>query len=411
MSQKNDPVASSVQRVVRESYGRLVALLASRSGDIATAEDALSEAFAKALATWPISGVPENPEAWLLTAASRKQIDGIRKGRHQAAVLDDLRDQVSRRQERGNAVESSSSLIPDTRLRLLFVCTHPSIDENIRAALMMQTVLGLDAERIASAFLVKPTTMGARLVRAKSKIRDAAIPFVIPEPQELPERVHAILEAIYAVFTIGIGIDPVENEDELLSEAVWLISIVNDLLPDHAEAMGLQAMMMFQQARRTHPGETDRYMPLSERSTEHWDVDAIEAADELLGRASALQSLGPYQLEAAIQAVHCHRSHTGQTDWEAIRHLYRGLTQISPTVASLVGLASASCQCGDADEALNILGSVSVQSQIESVAYWAVLAETLSQLRRSDEASRAYERAIGLTQSEAIRTWLLAKTL
>ncbi len=409
MTGSDDPVIRSVERVVRESYGRLVALLASRSGDIAAAEDALSDALAKALVSWPTSGVPKNPEAWLLTAASRKQIDAMRREQNWAAIVDDLHLESHRNQRQVTAMDSSVHLIPDTRLRLMFVCTHPSIDENIRAALMIQTVLGLDADRIASAFLVKPTTMGARLVRAKAKIRDAAIPFMIPGPDELLERIHAILEAIYAAFTIAIGIENVDSQNELTSESAWLISLVNELIPDHPEAMGLQAMIMFHQSRRSYPDEAGRYIPLSDRSTENWDSAAIEAANELLGRASELHSLGPYQLEAAIQSVHCQRWFTGQTDWEAIRHLYRGLIQISLTIAASIGLASATCHCGDTDEALMILDAIPKASVNRSASYWAVLAETQRRLQRTDEANEAYERAIGLTESDQIRSWLIDK--
>lgn len=409
MNESDAIAASRAERIVRESYGRLVALLASRSGDIASAEDALSEALTKAMESWPRTGVPDNPEGWLLKAASRKLIDAYRSDQRHARLLEQLHEQSQDRPNGSAMYEAATAMIPDTRFRLMFVCTHPSIDTQVRSALMLQTVLGFSEEKIASAFLVKPATMSARLLRAKLKIRDAAIPFVIADANELPERIDAILEAIYASFTIEIGVDNDGSNRHSVIDSIWLASIVNQLLPEHPEAMALEAMMLFHQARREHPDERGRYVPLTERCTERWDQLTIADAEALLRRASTQQTIGPYQLEAAIQSVHCQRKRTGKTDWEGIRHLYRGLVQVSPTVAATIGFASATCHCGEAREAEEILSGIAETYRNETAAYRSVLAEVFSKLGKQSDAAIAYRRAIGLTESESIRSWLLKK--
>lgn len=385
-------------------------MLALRSGDIAAAEDALGDGFAAALTRWPHEGVPQNPTAWLLKTAQRKQIDQARRKQTHINAFASLDRRARDRQQRISKLDEHS--IPDTRLRLMFVCTHPAIDANVRSALMLQTVLGIDASRIASAFLLKPSAVSARLVRAKAKIRDAAIPFIVPESDELNERVGSVLEAIYAAFTLGIEVDGQGSRGDLTSEAIWLGSILNDLLPGHPEVMGLQAMMLFQQARSpSSSGESETYVPLSERCTQTWDHRRIREAEALLTQASGLRAIGPYQIEAAIQSVHCHRHITGRTDWHAICQLYQGLVRLSPTTASHIGLAAAHCQCGDPEAAVKVLMTIETSHRDRLAAFWAVLAEAYSQIPRESEAREAYRRAIGLTESAGARRWLIARSV
>src|SRR5882724_7931179 len=253
-----DEARSTAEAVARRSYGKLVAFIAARSHDLAAAEDALSEAFASALQSWPQNGCPANPEAWLLTVARRKLIDMGRR-QHGSDLVDEDLEQVAR------ADTPADEEIPDRRLALMFACAHPAIEAGIRAPLILQTILGFDAATIASAFLVAPTTMGQRLVRAKQKIAQAGIPFRLPERADLPERLEAVFEAIYATFTEGWA-DPAGTEARrrnLAEEGIWLGRLVASLLPEEPEALGLLSLMLYAEARR--PARRDGeggYVPL-----------------------------------------------------------------------------------------------------------------------------------------------------
>src|ERR1700681_1861685 len=253
---------STADAVARRSYGKLVAFLAARTRDVAAAEDALSEAFASALADWPRNGCPSNPEAWLLTVARRKTIDVVRRHSHAVVATGELQFLAEEREAAAGDAE-----IPDRRLALMFVCAHPAIEAGIRAPLMLQVVLGLDAKAIASAFLMSPAAMGKRLVRAKDKIRQAGIPFNVPEREELPGRLHTGLDAIYAAFTEGWpapGGTDVARRD-LTEEAMFLARLVAELLPAEPEALGLLALMLHAEARRrARRNEDGEYVPLAE---------------------------------------------------------------------------------------------------------------------------------------------------
>jgi predicted RNA polymerase sigma factor len=329
----------ALERAARDSYGRLVAYLTARSRDVAGAEDALGDAFRAALETWPRTGVPDNPDAWLLTAARRRLIDGFRHANVVAAAATDLLRGVEEAQERAN----SDVAIPERRLELLFVCAHPAIHPAARAPLMLQTVLGLDAVRIASAFLVRPTTMGQRLSRAKAKIREAGIPFMVPEDRALPERLDAVLGAIYAAY--GSGWDDVAGADPrlkgLAEEAIEMGRLLARLMPSQPEALGVLALMLHCEARRdARRAARGAYAPLAGQDVSLWSVDMIDEAEACLKRAARANTLGRFQLEAAIQSVHAQRRGTGTTDWEAIALLYEGLLRIAPTIVAIVGRAA-----------------------------------------------------------------------
>ena len=310
----------AAEAVARRSYGKLVAMLAARTRDVEGAEDALSDAFAAALSDWPAAGVPANPEAWLLTVARRKQIDALRRRRsgesatgHLQLIADEL-----------DAAASSDATIPDDRLALMFACAHPAIDPAIRAPLMLQTILGFDAATIGSAFLVSPATMAQRLVRAKNKIREAGIPFQVPERVELAPRLAAVLAAIYAAFAEGWA-DPAGTEvrrRNLAEEGIWLGRLVVSLLPQEAEALGLLALMLYAQARRDARRDADgEYVPLADQDPGRWDAPLIDEAERLLVHASTLPGAGRYQLEAAVQSAHVVRRLTGRADWAAIERI------------------------------------------------------------------------------------------
>src|SRR5262245_31386561 len=332
-SSEADAQAHSVaETVARRSYGKLVAFLAARTRDVAAAEDALSEAFASALADWPLNGCPSNPEAWLLTVARRKMIDAARRRFHSEAATAQLEILAD-----GLVGAAKGAEIPDRRLALMFACAHPAIEAGVRAPLMLQALVGLDAKMIASAFLTSPAAMGKRLVRAKNKIRQAGIPFGIPEREELPGRLDAVLDAVYAAFSEGWtdpgGTDVVRRG--LTEEALFMSRLVADLLPEEPEALGLLALMLHAEARRHARRNADgEYIPFADQDTALWDWGMIVEAEGLLRRASALGSIGRYQLEGALQSAHVYRRCAGQANWEAVAQLYDALSALtgSPVV-------------------------------------------------------------------------------
>jgi RNA polymerase sigma-70 factor, ECF subfamily len=408
MSRENnkEDARATAETVVRQSYGKLLAYLAARTRNVAAAEDALSEALAAALTSWPVTGIPARPEAWLLTTARRKTIDAVRRQRgHDAAEFE-----LQTIAEELQALESMANEMPDDRLALMFACAHPAIDTNIRAPLILQTILGFDAATIASAFLVAPATMGQRLVRAKAKIKQAGIPFRIPERADLPQRLDAVLEAIYAAFAEGWS-DPAGTEirrRNLAEEGIWLGRLVASLLPDEPEALGLLALMLFAEARRaarrTAQGD---YVPLADQDMSLWDASLIDEAEALLFKASGKGTLGRYQLEAAIQSAHVARRISGRTDWAAIEHLYTALATITGSPVVAINRAIATAETRGAAAGLAELDAVAIDARLNDYQpYWAARAGLLVRTGQIDEAALAYERAIGLEADPAVRRFL-----
>lgn len=397
---------STADAVARRSYGKLVAFLSSRTRDVAGAEDALSEAFAAALADWPINGCPSKPEAWLLTVARRKMIDGSRRRRTGELAADDL----AMLYEGIQAAADEGLEIPDQRLALMFACAHPAIDEGIRAPLMLQVVLGLDAAAIASAFLMSPSTMGQRLVRAKNKIRQAGIAFRVPEREELGGRLQTVLDAIYAAFAEGwadaAGADVARRD--LAEEALFLGQLVTDLLPDEPEALGLLGLMLHAEARRrARRGPNGEYVPLAEQDLGRWDRRMIEEAEAVLLRASRLGSVGRYQLEGAIQSAHVHRRITGVVNWETVVELYDALFSLSRSPVVAINRALAIAGLRGPAAALEALREVEEDARLTQYQpYWAARAELLARTGACAEARQAYEIAIGLERDPAVRRYL-----
>lgn len=391
--------------VARRSYGKLVAFLAARSRDVAIAEDALSEAFASALADWPRKGCPDNPEAWLLTVARRKLIDFSRRRQSGEVVAGELQILM----EGFDAAEAESE-IPDRRLALMFACTHPAIDAGIRAPLILQVVLGLDAAMIASAFLMSPTTMGQRLVRAKSKIRQAAIPFRVPEREELRERLSTVLDAIYAAYAEGWS-DP-EGTDaarrDLADEALFLGRLVVEMLPEEPEALGLLALMLHAEARRrARRNAQGDYVPLAEQDIAQWDSRKIEEAEVLLMHASAQGSIGRYQLEGALQSAHVHRRRDGHVNAEAVVRIYDGLLSISDSPVVAINRALAIAELRGPAAALALMQELAADARLtEYQPYWAAQAELLAKTGACAQAHHAYDIAIGLERDPAVRRFL-----
>ena len=391
--------------VARESYGKLVAFLAVRTRDVAAAEDALSEAFAAALKDWPVKGCPENPEAWLLTVARRKSIDTMRGQRRYELASDELESAAEILQSAPLEAE-----IPDERLAMMFACAHPAIDAGIRAPLILQAVLGLDAARIASAFLMSPAAMGKRLVRAKFKIRQSAIPFRVPERTELPARLDAILDAIYAAFTEGWtdpgGVDAARRD--LTQEAIFLARLVAGLLPKQAEALGLLALLLYADARRRARRSADgEFVPLAEQDTALWDGQQIGEAEALLRRASALRSIGRFQLEAAVQSAHLDRRRTGRANWVDVVELYDGLFALAGSPVVAINRALAIAEVFGAQAGLDAMPEAGGDVRLaEYQPYWAARAELLSRSGAIAEARKAYEIAIGLERDAAVSRFL-----
>ncbi|HTQ97560.1 MAG TPA: DUF6596 domain-containing protein [Candidatus Acidoferrum sp.] len=395
----------AAEAVARRSYGKLVAFLAVRTRDVAMAEDALSEAFASALVDWPKNGCPDNPEAWLLTAARRKAIDVARgQHRHQEAT-----EQWKIMAEGLEHVLVDTG-IPDQRLALMFACAHPAIEQGVRSPLILQVVLGLDAKRIASAFLVSPTTMGKRLVRAKEKIREAGIPFRIPERKELGERLEAVLDAIYAAFAEGwsdpAGTDPARRN--LTSEAMFLAQLVVEIMPEEPEALGLLALLLHAEARRNARRTKDgTFVPLAAQDTDLWDSRMIFQAEDLIRRASTHGSMGRYQLESALQSAHVFRRKTGIANWKETVQLYDALLGLTGSPVVAINRALAMAEDNDSKAGLAILEELSGDSRIaEYQPYWAARAELLTRTRDLTGARQAYEMAIGLERDPAVRRFL-----
>jgi RNA polymerase sigma-70 factor (ECF subfamily) len=395
-----------VERVARRSYGRLVALLSIRSRDIAAAEDSLSQALAAALATWPSRGVPDQPEAWLLTVARRSlgraaRHERVREGAQE--TIERLHDESASRPE---------ATLPDRRLELLFVCAHPAIDPAVRTPLMLQTVLGLEAARIASAFLVAPAAMAQRLVRAKTKIRDAGVPFAVPEPEELADRLDAVLAAIYAAY--GAGWDDAFLGDaslrDLAEEAIFLARILVAALPAEAEARALLALMLHCEARRgARRSAGGAFVPLPAQDTRLWNHALIAEAETLLRDAAGSAAIGRYQIEAAIQSVHGARAVTGRIAWEALVALYDLLVRVHPTVGAEVARAAAVGEAAGAAAGLERLDALPSERVATYQPYWATLAHLRAAAGDRMAARRAYDRAIELSADDAVRAFLTSR--
>jgi RNA polymerase sigma-70 factor, ECF subfamily len=396
----------AAEGTARRSYGKLVAFLAHRMRDVTGAEDALAEAFAAALVDWPSGGVPDNPEAWLLTVAKRRAIDARRRrrrGEDAAGHLQLIADELA-------ADAAGDTQIPDHRLALIFACAHPAIDPAIRAPLILQTVLGFDAATIASAFLAAPAAMSQRLVRAKAKIRQAGIPFRVPERTEMQARIAPVLQAIYAAFSEG-WTDPAGTETRrrnLADEAIWLGRLLASLLPSEPEALGLLALMLFAEARRCarRNGAGD-YVPLAEQDPGLWDERLIDAAETALLRASRMGAVGRYQLEAAVQSAHVVRRRTGSSDWAAIARLYEALMALTASPVVAINRAIAVAEAEGSKAGLRLLDAAAADARLaEYQPYWAARAELLARIGDIAAAAEAYQLAIGLEADPAIRRFL-----
>ncbi|MGI3782784.1 MAG: RNA polymerase sigma factor [Janthinobacterium lividum] len=391
-----DDAAATAERAARASYGRLVALLAGSTGDLALAEDALGDAFAQALTSWPRTGVPARPEAWLLTVARNRQRDVWRSAaERRRAWLEEVED-VADPLTLLDALDPDA--LPDRRLQLLFVCAHPAIDASVRTPLMLQAVLGFGAAEIGTAFAVPASTMAQRLVRAKRRIRDGRIPFTVPPRESLQARLPAVLEAVYGCHVLERG--------PLAGEARFLAVTLAELLRDQPEAWGLAALVTLGAARAQAGGAP--YVPLEEQDPHTWDAALTRAGETYLDRAGTHPGVpGRFRLEAAVSAVHAGRARTGRTDWAALEALYEALLVVAPTLGAQVAAASVAGRLhGPAAGLERLDGLLDHPAMVRFQPWWAVRAHLLAASGHPEQARAAYERAAELADDESVRTYL-----
>ena len=362
---------------------------------MATAEDALADAFVAALERWPAEGVPMRPEAWLLTSAKRVLIDGARR----EATRERYAAQVALAAADAEEHAWRDEAFPDERLEMLFACAHPAIDAAVRTPLVLRAVLGIDAGRIASAFLVSPAAMRQRLVRAKAKIRDAGILFEVPERSRLGERVAVVLDAIYAAFGLTWE-ESGSRPGDLNRETVWLARVVAELMPREPEAQSLLALVLFVEARRDARRVDEVYVPLDEQDPARWSAPMLAEAEAALIRAAS-PAPGRFTLEAAIQAQHVQRRRGISTDWEAIARLYDALTRFG-AIGALVSRAAVHGRAYGPSAGLAALAQIDPRSVVAYQPYWAVRAHLTGRVED-------YDRAIGLVSDEPTRVFLSAK--
>ncbi|SFB51684.1 RNA polymerase sigma-70 factor, ECF subfamily [Cohnella sp. OV330] len=400
-----------VEQTAREAYGRLLSYLTVHWRNPQDVEDALGDAFLSALQTWSKTGIPEKTEAWLLTIARRRLIDRARRSRVSAEALPTL---LAMSGEAGHPSAPSGAELPDERLAMMLLCAHPAIEPAMRTPLMLQTVLGMDAARIASAFIVKPSTMGQRLTRVKAKIRAERLTFEPADAEEIPGRLDSVLEAVYAAY--GSGWDEVAAVGSpggswagggLAEEAIELARLLLRFVPAEPEVHGVLALMLHCEARRAARRDREgNYVPLSEQDCARWDPGLIAEAERCLHAASQAGRIGRFQLMAAIQSVHAQRLRTGRTEWEAIAQLYEGLIRVQPTLGAFVSRAAAVAEAYGADRGMALLASIPSAEVANYQPYWALAGHLYKRMHRHDEAKSAYSRAIGLSAEGAVRQFL-----
>lgn len=399
-------ITTTIERIARESYGKLVAILSSRTGDIQSSQDALQWAFAQALATWEENGIPERPEAWFLRVARNFLRD---LARHQTVVARALEEVLLLLDERAAA---SGVLLEDKRLDLLFVCAHPAIDPAVRPALMLQTVLGLTAAEIAGLYVTSPAALEKRLTRSKQKIKQAGISFSLPEEETFAERVTDVLAAVYAAFQYHrIEGDSEESPNHnSIDDAVILARLLAHRLPDHPEVLGLLSLMLFCQARSNAASAAGAgFVPLDQQDIASWNTVLLEEAETLLRRASVQKSSGKFQLEAAIQSAHCARLLHRINTWNDIVNLYRALLTSSYSVGAEVGYYSALSNIIPPQGALEALVKATTGTHLSYQPYWALRAHLLARCGEHASAYSAYTTAIGLTVNSSVRNYLIIR--
>ncbi len=399
-------LSETIETLYRSESGRVLATLVRLLGDLDLAEEAMHEAFAAALESWPQTGIPDNPRPWLISTARFKAIDAMRR---RARFNGAQRDLIAHMESRVHDAPSGNEEIEDDRLRLIFTCCHPGLAPEAQIALTLREVCGLTTEEIARAFLVTPATLAQRIVRAKTKIRETPIPYEAPAPEELPERLKAVLHVIYLVFNEGYSAaaGAEVTRAELTGEAIRLGRLLAELQPE-PEAIGLLALMLLQESRRAaRTSASGELILLEHQDRALWNREQIAEGVGLVEKALSSRRFGPYTLQAAIAAVHAEAESTAATDWRQIVALYNQLVRMQPSPVAYLNRAVAIAMCDGPEAGLKHIDALLEQGEL--VNYYlahSARAELYRRLGRTAEARASYERALGLTQQEPERQFL-----